>query len=168
MKTKPPERQRLHKPDLGPTGGLAACSHEFLKSYPFTRLTYSFNAPSALCQDITRCWFSILDGKAERLAARGSCVCSFEHIFQRGGVSSHLRYAVLLAQGSSSRISSRNRCGIFSRTAISEISTGPLPYSWLRTSSALRAHLDFCESMIWVDKTERLAVFMPLFTRSDD
>jgi hypothetical protein len=48
---------------------------------------------------------------------------------------------------SSSRISSRNRCGIFSRTAISEISTGPLRNSWLRTSSALRAYLDFCESI---------------------
>src|SRR5229473_1007790 len=48
---------------------------------------------------------------------------------------------------SSSRISSRNRRGIFSRAAISEISNRPFPYSRLKANIAFRAYLVLCDSI---------------------
>src|SRR5579863_3887091 len=48
---------------------------------------------------------------------------------------------------------SRNLCGSDSRRAISEISTGPCPYSLASTSNALSAYLDFCESNLVYELT---------------
>src|SRR6266436_2088502 len=61
---------------------------------------------------------------------------------------------------SSSRINSRNLRGIPSRCATSEISTGPWPYSLAKTIRALRAYLDFFESITGklLDRVHRLEI----------